>query len=98
MPAHRASRKRNPDGTRAKPITRKQLAIANLPAQIDTAITGIAPLTTLPEQSWRKKGLWAVLTANANSWETAATAILAHASDDVVLLQETLFFETARNA
>ena len=81
----RDSRKRNPDGTRVKPQSRKQLAIANLPTQIDDAIAKAAPLAHLSEQSWRKQGLWSILTASANSWDTASTAVLAHAPGDAVL-------------
>ena len=41
----RASRKRNPDGTRARYQSRKQRAIANLPLQVETVIAKGSPLT-----------------------------------------------------
>ena len=89
---HRASRKRNPDGTRYKQISRRQLAIQKLPTQIDSLIKRFAPLTHLADASCGKLGLWSVLTANANAWETAALLVLPHAPDDVILLQETKIF------
>ena len=87
-PTRRASRKRNPDGTRAKHQSRKQRAIANLSLQVEIAIATVSPLTHITEQ----QGLWSILTANTNSWNTAVTELLPHAPDDVLLLQDTRIF------
>ena len=52
--ARRASRRRNPDGTRYKQTPRRQCAIQKLPVQISLLISKVAPLTHLAEASWRK--------------------------------------------
>ena len=52
----------------------------------------IPPFACLTDSSWKRQGLWAVLTANTNSWETAVTLVLPYATDDIVLLQETKIF------
>ena len=88
----RARRNRNPDGTRAKHQSRKQRAIANLPLQVETVIAKGSPLSHITEHSCKKQGLWSILTANTNSWDTAVTELLPYAPDDVLLLQETRIF------
>ena len=64
-------------------------AIKHLPLQTDILVKSIPPFACLTDSAWRKQGIWAILTANTNSWDTAVTLLLPYATDDVVLLQET---------
>ena len=48
------------------------------------------------EAWWVQRGLWAIETCNANSWESGKSAVLAKSKADVVFLQETRFFPMLR--
>jgi endonuclease/exonuclease/phosphatase family metal-dependent hydrolase len=73
-------------------LSRRQLAVQKLPAQIGDNPCKVSPLTHLTEASWRKQGLWALLTVNPNAWDATTSLVLPFAPDDVVLLQETKIF------
>ena len=64
-------------------------AIKELPLQTDILVKSIPPFACLTDAAWKKQGLWAILTTNPNSWDTAAFLLLPHATDDIILLQET---------
>ena len=84
MPS-RARRARLPDGRRKRIISRKKRAIlrsSHPPAQC-------LPTGLVEERWWPKRGLWAIDTANGNSWNTLAPAMLSRSQADVLLAQET---------
>ena len=91
----RARRARNADGTRRKPWTRRMAAIKELPLQTDILVKSIPPFACLTDSAWKKQGLWAILTANPNSWDAAVALLLPYATDDIILLQETRVFRDA---
>ena len=100
-------RKRNDDGGRSRGV-RKDLwkaAVADTARQDDSLNTEAAAAqtaedlckartTTTANTKWRKGGLWAVDTANANSWLTLK-AWLPRSSADIVVAQELKLLGTA---
>ena len=79
--SRRARRQRLSDGTRVRRRRRKPTTSGPLPPVLGH--------TTLAEASWRQAGLWAIDTANPNSWTTAERTVLASSAADILLLQET---------
>ena len=85
QPGHgRARRARGPDGRRIlRPSRRKRATQCQGQQAVRCATTSL-----LGERWWPKHGLWAIDTANANSWMTFEGAVLSKSCADVLLGQE----------
>ena len=69
-------------------VTRRQKAIlCATPSQ--APIWVVPSATTIGDRSWAKQGLWAVDTANGNSWGTVLRQVEQRSRADILLLQET---------
>ena len=84
----RARRARHRSGGRKVLVTRRQKAIRF--AKCGDATVWTAPCTTnISDRSWMQQGLWAIDTANGNSWGTALRQVVERSQADILLLQET---------
>ena len=79
----RARRARHPDGGRKQFPTREIKA-----KRLGPFLGGIGMSTLMADDCWKARGLFAVDTANANSWDTLLDCVLARSSADVVAAQE----------
>ena len=91
-----------PNGRRLFPRAKAGPASASLVANPDDSGTsmdahGIDPLGTIVNDKrwWVPKGLWAIETSNANSWESLKHAMLSRSMADVIIAQETKLLSEA---
>ena len=91
----RARRKRHPDGRRIRIATRRQRAIRRFPASNTLGEAPCEPTGLVDENWWAEIGLWAIDSANANSWGSAEQKVVGRSRADVVMLQKTKLFSDA---
>ena len=84
MASKRARRARLPNGARKKFPTRRLRAMK----VADTFFQELPVSAAIDDTSWKEGGLFAVDTANGNSWRSLEDAVLLRSSADVILSQE----------
>ena len=90
----RARRAKLPDGRRRPLPSRRKRAI--LDSQCEGSGGACLPTGLIEDRWWPSKGLWAIDTANGNSWQTLTPAVVSRSKADVLLAQETKIFHTDR--
>ncbi len=87
----RARRARHPNGKRKKFLSRKEVS-----ASVPSFFQGIPISSSIEDSSWKSKGLFAVDTANANSWSTLEDCVLVRSTADIITSQESKIFTDDR--
>ncbi len=90
----KARRARHLDGSRKKLLSRRRRAIASFPDS-STPDDICQQYWNIRESWWKSKGLWALDTANANSWDSLERTAASNSAADILLAQETKRFSRA---
>ncbi len=88
----RARRARHPDGRRKKRSSRRSRACKLGPI----GPIAIEATSDIGNKNWREQGLWAIDTANVNSWATLERCVLWRSRAHIVLAQESKILGTDR--
>ena len=82
----RAARRRRADGSRFRQRRCKPAAKAGIVQDIVSS-SKVKPATAFKDKWWRSLGLWAIDTANPNSWTTARQDVFPCSAADIFRVQ-----------
>ena len=89
----RARRARHPGGCRKALVSRRKKATSFSDSSSEWRLPDV---TSIGDSSWKSMGLWAIDTANGNSWKTVLRQVVRRSAADILLLQETKLLDAQK--